>query len=76
MKHHATTAVELVRVHAIAVAALHRCVQRHACTAVIPLATALDALDLTLERGSAHAMPRTTTAARLNYDRGPRALST
>jgi hypothetical protein len=76
MKHHATTGFELARVHAFRVAAVHRCVRQYASGPVLALATALDALDLTLERGSAHAMPRTTTAKRLNCDRGRSALST
>jgi hypothetical protein len=58
------------------VAAAHGCVRQHASGLAMAPATALDALDLTLDRGSAHAMRRTTTAPRLNHDRGPSPLST
>ena len=51
MKLHVTTGFELARVHAFAVAAVHRCVRQHAIGPVLALATALDALGLTLERG-------------------------
>jgi len=76
MKPHVMTAIELARVHALRVAGAHRCVRQRASGTVMALATALDTLDLTLERGSAHATPRTTTAAPLNHDRSRSAIST